>query len=173
MDFIQDWGLTAMVFAPLVGVALMMLFPKDAEDTHKVIALGASLVTAALGIAVFSEFDFDNSGTLQMVRHIRKGGFFAILADQYVQWAEKIPFLGHITSTTTFPAELALKYNLPLVPAFGLRDSDGRTIQITFEEPIAHTDATTMMTEFNERIAARIHANPGQWYWLHRRWKNL
>lgn len=114
-----------------------------------------------------------NAGTLQMVRHIRKGGFFAILADQYVQWAEKIPFLGHKTSTTTSPAELALKYDLPLVPAFGLRDADGRTIHITFEEPIAHTDAVTMMTEFNERIAARIHANPGQWYWLHRRWKNL
>ncbi|PLS20053.1 lysophospholipid acyltransferase family protein [Neptunicoccus cionae] len=114
-----------------------------------------------------------NSGTLQMVRHIRKGGFFAILADQYVQWAEKIPFLDHMTSTTTSPAELALKYNLPLVPAFGLRDADGRTIHITFEEPIAHTDPATMMTEFNARIAARIHANPGQWYWLHRRWKNL
>lgn len=114
-----------------------------------------------------------NAGTLQMVRHIRKGGFFAILADQYVQWAEKIPFLGHMTSTTTSPADLALKYDLPLVPAFGLRDPNGRTIHITFETPIPHSDATTMMTEFNARIAARIHANPGQWYWLHRRWKNL
>lgn len=114
-----------------------------------------------------------NAGTLQMVRHIRKGGFFAILADQYVQWAEKIPFLGHMTSTTTSPADLALKYDLPLVPAFGLRDADGRTIHIIFESPIPHSDAVTMMTAFNERIAARIHANPSQWYWLHRRWKNL
>jgi NADH-quinone oxidoreductase subunit M len=68
MDFIQDWGLTAMVFAPLAGVALMMLFPKDAEGTHKVIALGASLVSAAVGIAVFADFDFDDTGTLQFVK---------------------------------------------------------------------------------------------------------
>lgn len=68
MDFIQDWGLTAMVFAPLAGVALMMLFPKDAEETHKLVAMGASLVSAAFGIAVFADFDFDNTGTLQFVK---------------------------------------------------------------------------------------------------------
>lgn len=68
MDFIQDWGLTAMVFAPLAGVALMMLFPKEAEESHKLIAMAASLVSAGLGIAVFSDFDFDNTGTLQFVK---------------------------------------------------------------------------------------------------------
>ncbi len=68
MDFIQDWGLTAMVFAPLAGVALMMLFPKEAEETHKLLAMAASLVSAGFGIAVFSDFDFDNTGTLQFVK---------------------------------------------------------------------------------------------------------
>ncbi len=68
MDFIQDWGLTAMVFAPLAGAALMMLFPKDADGTHKLIALVASLVSAGIGIAVFADFDFDNTGTLQFMQ---------------------------------------------------------------------------------------------------------
>jgi NADH-quinone oxidoreductase subunit M len=68
MDFIQDWGLTAMVFAPLAGVAIMMLFPKDAEDTHKVLALLTSLVTAAIGIAVLADFDYDDTGSLQFLR---------------------------------------------------------------------------------------------------------
>ena len=68
MDFIQDWGLTAMVFAPLAGVAIMMLFPKDADDTHKVLALLTSLVTAAIGIAVLADFDYDSKGSLQFLR---------------------------------------------------------------------------------------------------------
>ncbi|HAS09314.1 NADH-quinone oxidoreductase subunit M [Acidimicrobiia bacterium EGI L10123] len=68
MDFIQDWGLTAMVFAPLAGVAIMMLFPKDADDTHKVLALLTSLVTAAIGIAVLADFDYDDTGSLQFLR---------------------------------------------------------------------------------------------------------
>lgn len=68
MDFIQDWGLTAMVFAPLAGVALMMLFPKEAEETHKLVAMAASLVSAGFGIAVFADFDFDNTGVMQFAR---------------------------------------------------------------------------------------------------------
>jgi KDO2-lipid IV(A) lauroyltransferase len=112
-----------------------------------------------------------NAGTMQMVRHIRKGGFFAILADQYVHQSAKIPFLGHETQTTTSPAELALKYDIPLVPAFGLRDENTKDVHITFEEPIPHSDPVTMMAEFNARIGAQINAHPGQWYWLHRRWK--
>lgn len=110
------------------------------------------------------------AGTMQMVRHLRKGGFFALLADQYQQFAPAIPFLGVETSTTTSPAELALKYDLPLVPAFGLRMPRGR-VAITFEEPIPHSDPVAMMSEFNNRVAARIHTDPGQWYWLHKRWK--
>ena len=69
MDFIQDWGLTAMVFAPLAGVALMMLFPKDADETHKVIAMAASLVSAVIGVAVLADFDYDKTGSLQFVRN--------------------------------------------------------------------------------------------------------
>lgn len=111
------------------------------------------------------------SGTLQMFRHIRNGGFIAILADQYTQSGEKIPFLGHMTSTTTGPAKLALRYDIPLVPAFGLRTQNRRDIAITFEEPIQPSNPVAMMEEFNARIAAQIHANPEQWYWLHRRWK--
>ena len=111
------------------------------------------------------------AGTMEMVRHIRKGGFFAILPDQWVYEGPRIPFLGHGADTTLAPAELALKYQIPLVPAFGLRRENGIDIDVEFEEGIPHTDAEQMMIEFNNRLATRIHANPGQWYWLHRRWK--
>lgn len=69
MDFIQDWGLTAMVFTPLAGVALMMLIPKDSEASHKMVALVSSLVTAGFGVGVLADFDYDNTGTLQFVRN--------------------------------------------------------------------------------------------------------
>lgn len=112
------------------------------------------------------------SGAIQMVRHIRNGGFFAILSDQYTQFAPDMPFLGHMTATTTSPAELALKYGLPLVPAFGLR-IPGKRVAITFEAPIEHSDPVTMMAEFNARVGAWINRYPGQWYWLHKRWKTI
>ena len=50
------------------------------------------------------------NGTVQMVRHIRKGGFFAMLVDQKHRLGYKLPFLGHDAMTTTAPAALALRY---------------------------------------------------------------
>jgi len=64
-SFLDSWGITAMVFAPLVGVAIMMLIPEKEEDLHKSIALLATLASAVIGILLFINFDYDNSGTLQ------------------------------------------------------------------------------------------------------------
>ncbi len=65
--FLNDWGITAMVFLPLVGALIMMITPADQEEAHKGIALLASLATAVVGILLFFDFDFDNSQTLQFV----------------------------------------------------------------------------------------------------------
>ena len=56
-----------MVFLPLAGALLMMLIPKGEEQLLKVVALGASLASAAFGIAVMADFDYDDAGTLQFV----------------------------------------------------------------------------------------------------------
>lgn len=111
-----------------------------------------------------------SSGNIKMVRHLRKGGFFALLVDQKFQSGHLIPFLGHEALTSTAAAELALRYDLPLVPAFGTRDDNGLNIHVAFEKPIEHTDALTMTREVNDRISARIMDKPEQWYWLHKRW---
>ncbi len=109
-------------------------------------------------------------GNMRMVRHLRKGGFFALLVDQKFQNGELLPFLGHEALTPTAAAELALRYDLPLVPAFGTRDDNNFNIHVEFEDPIVHSDALTMTREVNDRISARIMDKPEQWYWLHQRW---
>ncbi len=114
-----------------------------------------------------------SSGNVKMVRHLRKGGFFALLVDQKFQSGHLMPFLGHDALTPTAAAELALRYDLPLVPAFGTRDENGVNIHIEFESAIEHTDALTMTQEVNDRISTRILAHPEQWYWLHKRWDDI
>ena len=111
-----------------------------------------------------------SAGNMKMVRHLRKGGFFALLVDQKIQQGHLLPFLGIDALTTTSPAELALRYDLPLVPAFGTRAKNNRNIDVVFEAPIEPSDALQMTREVNDRISARILANPEQWYWLHKRW---
>lgn len=65
METFSEWGLSAAIFLPLVGVAVMMAFPKSEESTHKVIALGTSLLVAAIGVVLLFDFDYDNAGQMQ------------------------------------------------------------------------------------------------------------
>ena len=65
IDFLDDWGITLMIFAPLVGAALMMVVPGREEETHKLIALAASLVSAVFGVMLLANFDYDDTKTLQ------------------------------------------------------------------------------------------------------------
>ncbi len=67
METFREWGLSAAIFLPLIGVAVMMAFPKSEEATHKVIALGTSLLVAVIGVVLLFDFDYDNAGEMQWV----------------------------------------------------------------------------------------------------------
>ena len=111
----------------------------------------------------------DAVGRIKIVRHLRKGGFFGMLVDQKFQKGEILPFLGHDALTSTIPAQQALRYDLALVPFFGVRRENGFDIDIRTEDPIEHSDANTMTRQMNDRICAQILKHPDQWYWLHQR----
>jgi len=110
-------------------------------------------------------------GTKALVRHLREGGFMAILLDEKYPEGVRIPFLGKPALTSLAAAQLALKYGLVMVPAYGIRSADGNSFDVEFEQPIPHTDPHTMTLAFNDSLSARILANPDQWYWLLGRWK--
>jgi NADH-quinone oxidoreductase subunit M len=66
-SIVNDWGLTLMVFTPLVGALIMMVIPRGNEDAQKVVALIASLAAAGFGIWVLASYDFaDSARELQM-----------------------------------------------------------------------------------------------------------
>jgi NADH-quinone oxidoreductase subunit M len=66
-EFLTDWGLTLMVFLPVAGALVMLLIPKADEETHKWVALIASLVSAGVGVAVLADFNYDRTAELQFV----------------------------------------------------------------------------------------------------------
>jgi NADH-quinone oxidoreductase subunit M len=66
MDFLNDWGISITVFAPLIGALIVMALPKSwGEDLVKWVALGSSLVAGGFGIAMLVNFDFDQTSKLQ------------------------------------------------------------------------------------------------------------
>ncbi len=112
------------------------------------------------------------TGTKALVRHLRSGGLIAILLDEKYADGARLPFLGHAAQTSLSAAQLALKYDLPIVPAYGTRIGDGSEFSVDFEAPIPHSDSNTMTRMFNDSLSARILEDPDQWYWMLRRWNN-
>jgi NADH-quinone oxidoreductase subunit M len=66
MDF-DTWALTAAVFLPMVGALLMMAVPRDQENGLKGAALLTTLATAAAGVYLLFQFDYDRADQLQFV----------------------------------------------------------------------------------------------------------
>ena len=110
-------------------------------------------------------------GTTGFVRHLRAGGQLVLLFDQHVARGAVLPFLGQPARTALSAAELALRYDALLIPFYGTRNPDGLSFTIEMEAPVPHSDPETMTRALNASLEARVRRHPGQWLWVHRRWK--
>ncbi|MEO0911598.1 MAG: lysophospholipid acyltransferase family protein [Pseudomonadota bacterium] len=116
-------------------------------------------------------FPKGRSGTRALVKHLAAGHTIAILHDQKIDEGILLDFMGQPAATAPLAAELALKFRRPLVASYATRGEDLSSIHVEFDPPIPHTTAEEMTQAMNDGLAARVRANPEQYYWLHRRWQ--
>src|SRR5215210_6649985 len=57
--------LTAAIFLPIVGAALLALIPRSREDMLKALALLITLATTVIGVSLLFGFDYGDAGRLQ------------------------------------------------------------------------------------------------------------
>jgi len=113
------------------------------------------------------------SGVREAIQYIGRGYSIALMIDQRVSEGETINLFNQPALTTTLPAQLALKFNLNVVPVFIEREKDD-SFKIKFYSPI---DSSKFKNKFeftkylNARLEEMINKNPGQWIWSHSRWK--
>lgn len=129
------------------------------EDRWKSILSGLSGPVFARG----------RTGLRGLLRYLKDGGAAVILPDQFVRDGTMLDFLGQPAPTSLAAAELALRFDAPLIPFYGIRRA--HDFEIVLEAPIAPTSPEEMMQSFNDSLAERIRATPDQWLWTHRRWK--
>ncbi len=110
-------------------------------------------------------------GSRRLLRHLKGGGLALVLLDQRLGYGPPTPFLGRPAQTTTTIAALAQRLRVPLIPAVARRRADGLSFDVRFEPPVDAATPEAAMRAINDRISAWIEAEPGQWFWLHRRWK--
>jgi KDO2-lipid IV(A) lauroyltransferase len=110
-------------------------------------------------------------GLRDMLAVLRRGGVMLVLLDQHMSRGEPLPFLGRPALTPTAIAALCRRSGATLITARATRRADGVSFAIRFEPPIAGGDPVAMTAEMNERIGHWVDQHPGQWFWLHRRWR--
>lgn len=110
-------------------------------------------------------------GTAGFVRHLKDGGQLVLLFDQHVWNAPVLDFLGAPAHTALSAAELSLRYDALLIPFYGIRQADGLSFKTVLEAPIPASTPEDMTQKLNDSLSARIHEDPAQWFWVHRRWR--
>ncbi|MGR3434071.1 MAG: lysophospholipid acyltransferase family protein [Shimia sp.] len=116
-------------------------------------------------------FPQGREGTQAFLRFLSQGGQGFLLHDVFFARGKPLPLLGHEAMTSFAAAELALRFDALLIPYFGTRQADGVSFEIELEAPVPHGTPDAMMRDLVDRLEARIARDPGQWFWIHRRWK--
>lgn len=110
-------------------------------------------------------------GLASFMRHVKEGGHGALLIDQYYGDGVVVDFLGKPAPTAQSVGEIALKYNALVVPIYARRLENGLDFDVILEAPVPHSDSLTMTQALMDSLGAQVRERPGQWFWVHRRWK--
>ncbi|MBI3583028.1 MAG: lysophospholipid acyltransferase family protein [Nitrospinae bacterium] len=119
------------------------------------------------------------SAIREILRCLNKNEIVAILMDQNTGREEGVfvDFFGRKACTTPVVALLSLRTGAPVIPAFTIREGDGKFKMIIGEEievvPSGDNqrDIERYTAIFTGAIESIIRKYPDQWFWLHRRWK--
>ena len=117
------------------------------------------------------------SGVKEAIDYIKKNYNVALMVDQRVSEGKKLPFFNEPALTTTLPAQLALKFNLEIIPIY-IRRVEGDNFEMEIYKPIdfiktdnVASDKINLSIKINKIIEEMISRDPGQWIWTHNRWK--
>ena len=76
-------------------------------------------------------------GTRETINYLKKNYSIALMVDQRVGESERYPFFGLPAHTTTIPAQLALKYDLEIIPIY-LERRENNFFKMEIQQPIKY-----------------------------------
>ncbi len=105
------------------------------------------------------------------------GGKVGLLVDQYHLSGIPVTFFGQPTKANHLLAKLARQFDCPVFPARTIRQPGGR-FRIEIEPALdilrdtkGKVDVPALTRKVNEVVERWVREYPGQWLWLHRRWR--
>ncbi len=169
---IGNWEIATIAFTTFVGEATAIVKKIQNNRINQIVTdirkgMGLKLITG-------------KNTVFQMMKKLRQGEILIFLLDQNapVREAVFVNFFGRPASTFKVVAMLAIKFEIPVVPAYCIRKEDG-TFKVVIEKPFHPVKGKTLeesvrlntqqYTDFIEKV---VKLYPEQWFWVHNRWKN-
>ena len=112
-------------------------------------------------------------GLKKLISFKNKNLSTALMIDQRVSEGILSNFFNEKALTTTIPAQLVKKFNIPIVPIY-IERVDGLKFKIYINEPVLFSKETSIKTitdELNKILEKMVIKKPDQWIWSHNRWK--
>ena len=113
-------------------------------------------------------------GGMKALISLKKRNFStALMIDQRVSEGILSNFFNEKALTTTIPAQLIKKFNIPVIPIYIERIRE-INFEITIDKPIyfSKNDSNQIITDrLNKVLESMILKKPEQWIWTHNRWK--
>lgn len=113
----------------------------------------------------------------KLAKVLQAGGIVAMLVDQRFSRGPVIDFLGRPTPANPLLANLARRVDCPVRGVRAIRLPGGR-FRVEVTEPLdlprdaeGQIDVAAATQAMNDVIAGWIREHPGQWLWMHRRWR--
>ena len=136
---------------------------------------GRMALRSGLGVETFPQ----DAPPRRLLEVLRGGGFIGLLADLEARRiaGDVVPFLGQPALTMSAPAALARAARVPVVPVRCIARGEG--YRLSAEEPLQldpgldrREAALDLAARLNATFERWIRADPGQWAWHQRRWRD-
>ena len=115
------------------------------------------------------------------IRAINKKKTVGILTDQHLPLSQSInvDFFNHKVTHTPLASILSRKFGIDLIPAY-ISTNDYKNYTVSIYPPIKSLKTDNQVEDLESMTKAQakileevIRANPNQWFWQHKRWKEF
>lgn len=128
-----------------------------------------------------TKFIREEKSSFEILRALKSGERVIFVLDQFMGPPSGVEttFFGRKTGTAQGLAVFHQRTGAPVFPGYIVRKPDGKMrvivgSEIVLEEQPSQAETISFMTQkYTDRIEEIVRAYPGQWMWLHKRWKKF
>ncbi len=114
---------------------------------------------------------------VRMMEALDQGLHVGMLIDQRFSRGPQVPFMGRLTHSNPLLARMARRFDCPVHGARAIRLPGGR-FRLELTEAVAlprdargRVDVDAATAQLNRIVEGWVREHPGQWLWMHRRWR--